>query len=135
MRARLRMTIRLFILILVSVSLSALAQLTLKIGAQTAAMRPNHIGPGGEIGALLRSPMVIGGFGLYGIGAMLWLLVLARAPLSLAYPFVGLGFILTLIAGTMYLHEDVTWVRVLGTLMIAVGCAMVAWSAKSGGIG
>src|SRR3546814_2175768 len=81
------MTVRLLLLILASVSLSALAQLALKMGT-TAAAGGRSTGIGGEIGGLAQSPMIILGLGLYGIGALLWLFVLGRAPLSLAYPFV-----------------------------------------------
>jgi hypothetical protein len=35
---------------------------------------------------------VIAGLGLYTLGAILWLLVLARVDVSLAYPFVGLAY-------------------------------------------
>jgi drug/metabolite transporter (DMT)-like permease len=123
------MTLRLFMLILISVSLSAMAQLALKLGVQAAGSNSASTEFGGRLWTLLRSPMVFAGFGLYGVGAVLWLLVLSRAPLSVAYPFVGLGFILTLIAGASYLHEDVSWVRILGTVFIAAGCALVARSA------
>src|SRR3546814_20004082 len=87
------MTVRLLLLILASVSLSALAQLALKMGT-TAAAGGRSTGIGGEIGGLAQSPMIILGLGLYGIGALPWLFVLGRAPLSLASPFVGIGFIL-----------------------------------------
>ncbi len=122
------MTIRLFLLILVSVGLSALAQLALKIGA-TAAANARTGGIGGEVGGLIQSPMVLVGLGLYGVGAMLWLFVLGRAPLSLAYPFVGMGFILTMLAGAICLNESLSPARIGGTLLIAIGCVLVARSA------
>ena len=122
------MTLRLFSLILVSVSLSALAQLALKMGT-TAAASARTAGVGGEVGGLIQSPMVLAGLGLYGIGALLWLFVLGRAPLSLAYPFVGMGFILTMLAGILCLGESVSTARVGGTLLIALGCVLVARSA------
>ena len=122
------MTLRLFLLILASVSLSALAQLALKIGTSSAASA-RSAGLGGEMGGLMQSPMIFVGLGLYGFGALLWLFVLGRAPLSLAYPFVGIGFILTMLAGIFYLHEGVSFSRVAGTLMIAAGCVLVARSA------
>lgn len=122
------MTLRLFLLILASVSLSALAQLALKIGTNGAATgRANGIG--GEMGGLLQSPMVFVGLGLYGFGALLWLFVLGRAPLSLAYPFVGIGFILTMLAGMLWLNESMSAARIAGTLLIALGCVLVARSA------
>jgi drug/metabolite transporter (DMT)-like permease len=77
---------------------------------------------------MLMSPMVILGLALYGVGALLWLFVLGRVPLSMAYPFVGLGFILTMLAGALVLGEHVTPLRIGGTLMIALGCVFVARS-------
>ncbi|MFD1107069.1 permease [Sphingobium olei] len=111
----------LFLLIIVSVSLSAAAQLVLKIGVGRAQ-------GSGDLLAYLFQPLVIGGLALYGIGAILWLSVLARAPLSMAYPFVGLGFILTMVFGLVILGENVTPLRVGGTLLIAAGCVLVARS-------
>lgn len=121
------MTYRLFLLIVASVSLSALAQLALKIGTNTAATA-RAMSSDGEIASLLRSPMVFVGLGLYAFGAMLWLFVLGRVPLSLAYPFVGMGFILTMLAGAFYLQESVSPARIAGTLFIAIGCVLVARS-------
>jgi drug/metabolite transporter (DMT)-like permease len=73
--------------------------------------------------------MVVVGLGLYGVGAILWLFVLGRAPLSLAYPFVGTGFILTMLAGAYCLNESLSGGRICGTLLIATGCVLVARSA------
>lgn len=121
------MSLRLFLLILASVGLSVLAQLALKIGTAAAGGRSGGISA--EFGGLVQSPMVLAGLGLYGVGALLWLFVLGRAPLSLAYPFVGMGFILTMLAGAYFLNENLNAARVVGTLLIASGCILVARSA------
>lgn len=122
------MNLQLFLLILLSVSLSALAQWVLKLGVGAAgASRGN--GVAGELAGLAQSPLVYGGLGLYGLGALTWLFVLARAPLSFAYPFVGLGFILTMLLGALVLQEDVGLLRLAGTVLIAAGCVLVARSA------
>lgn len=122
------MGLRLFLLILASVSLSAVAQFALKLGADSA--RAGRVsGVGHEAAGLIQSPLVLLGLGLYGLGAMVWLFVLGRAPLSLAYPFVGLGFILTMLIGSVFLHENVGMTRIFGTVLIAAGCALVARSA------
>ena len=75
---------------------------------------------------MISNPWVLGGLFMYGLSAALWLLVLARTDVSVAYPFVGLGFILTLAAGAFLLGEQVTMVRVLGTVLVAAGVIMVA---------
>ncbi len=122
------MTVRLFLLILASVGLSAVAQLALKLGT-AAAPRGEPAGVGGELAGLAFSPLVWAGLALYGLGAVVWLFVLGRVPLSFAYPFVGIGFILTMLMGVLVLGETVGAARVAGTLLIAAGCVLVARSA------
>lgn len=123
------MSPRLFLLILASVALSALAQLALKRGTANAALPRGHGGPGAELLTMAQSPLVLAGLALYALGAVLWLFVLARAPLSVAYPFVGLGFILTMLTGALVLGEGLTVERIAGTLLIACGCVLIARSA------
>jgi len=118
------MRVESLLLILMSVTMSAVAQLLLKLGVQN-----------GQNGSLLTvgityltSPFVIGGLALYGLGAFVWLFVLSRVELSAAYPFVGIGFILTMLIGVFALGEAVSAARITGTLLIAAGCVCVARS-------
>jgi multidrug transporter EmrE-like cation transporter len=122
---------QLLAIIVVSVALSAIAQLCLKLGVGHAQARPGagSSSLGQTLVAMLTSPWVIAGLGLYALGAVVWLFVLSRAPLSLAYPFVGLGFIMTAAIGVLVLGEQVTVTRMAGTLLIALGCVVVAQSA------
>lgn len=117
----------LLLLILTSVAMSACAQLLLKLGVGQARAAGVAEGAGAGL-AFLQSPWVVAGFGLYGLGAILWLYVLARLPLSAAYPFVGLGFLLTLALGVLALGESLSPIRILGTLLIALGCVCVSRS-------
>jgi multidrug transporter EmrE-like cation transporter len=118
-------------LILFSVSVTAGAQLLLKQGAMASIGAASWVtlGTGDRLFALLFQPYVVAGLGLYGIGAVIWLFALARVDLSLAYPFVGLGFVLTMVLSHYLLGEPVAALRVVGTLMIAAGCILVARSA------
>jgi drug/metabolite transporter (DMT)-like permease len=118
---------RFYLMVLASVGLSALAQLALKVGVDRT--RQATLGAGGELAAMLTSPLVVAGLALYGLGAVLWLFVLARAPLSFAYPFVGAGFILTALLGAAVLGETVTPLRMAGIAFIVIGCTLVARSA------
>jgi len=43
--------------------------------------------------------------GLYGLGAMLWVLVLTSVPLSRAYPFIALGFVIVPLASHLVFNE------------------------------
>jgi multidrug transporter EmrE-like cation transporter len=62
----------------------------------------------------------------YGIGALLWLFVLARIDVTLAYPFVGLGFILIMFFGFAILGEQLGTARIAGTLLITTGVVLLA---------
>ena len=117
----------LLLLILTSVGMSAGAQLMLKTGVASGGTDP-AASPTSSLTAFLTSPYVVGGLALYGLGAVVWLFVLARLPLTAAYPFVGLGFIMTMVLGMVVLGEVVSPVRIVGTLMIASGCVLVARS-------
>lgn len=117
------MSFRTFLLILLSVSISALAQVALKRGMSSSTVQIVL-----ERGELLQkvltigtSPMVVVGIALYGLGAMVWLLVLARVDVSQAYPFVGLGFVITLGFGVLVLGEIVTVARLIGIGLVAAG--------------
>jgi len=117
-------------LVLASVLMSAIAQLLLKTGMS----RPDVVAainegrPVSTAVALMTTIEVIGGLGLYGLGAVMWLFVLAKLDLSAAYPFVGLGFIATMLLSILVLGEDVSTGRIVGTLLIVAGCALVARS-------
>ena len=121
------MPLQILLLILLSVALSSSAQLVLKLGIGSGAAP--HDGEVAELVSLLTNPAVLCGLLMYGLAAIVWLFVLARAPLSLAYPFVGLGFIVTMVAGYAVLGEALTAARLFGTVLIAVGCVLVARSA------
>ncbi len=122
------MTLRILSLLVLSVSLSAIAQISLKRGMSSP--RVAHLlesGATGEvISAILKSPYVMGGLALYGIGAVVWLFVLARLDVTTAYPFVGLGFILTMVLGALFLGEVLTPSKVVGTLLVTAGVMLIA---------
>lgn len=71
---------------------------------------------------------VIAGLGLYALGAVVWLLVLARVDVSLAYPFVGVGFVFTMLLGWAVLGESVGSARLVGTLLVVIGVWLVSKS-------
>lgn len=119
-----------FVLVLLSVACSAVAQGLLKHGMSQPAVL-EAVGAGGlpRIAlAVAASPWVAGGLALYALGALLWLAVLARLDLSMAYPFVALGFVLTMLIGALVFNEPVGAARIAGTALIVAGVLVVARS-------
>jgi multidrug transporter EmrE-like cation transporter len=120
----------LFALILFSVSLSAVAQIVLKTGMSSQSVtQVMKLGTPFEMAMQIAlNPWVVGGLGMYFFGALVWLFVLARVEVSVAYPFVGLGFILTMIMGKFLMGDDITVSRMAGTLLVAAGVVLIARS-------
>lgn len=105
---------------LFSIALSVAAQFLLKSGMSSVRAEQGLL-------ALATNLRIIGGFALYGLGAIAWLSVLRAWDVSKAYPLVGLGFAATTVIGYL-LGEHVTPLRTLGTLLVCVGIVMISKS-------
>ncbi len=70
---------------------------------------------------IFRTPYIILGFAIYGISAVLWLDVLSKLDLSMAFPMMSLSYIFTLLVGAFVFGETVTWIRILGVACICGG--------------
>jgi drug/metabolite transporter (DMT)-like permease len=124
------MTIKVLFLIITCVTLSALSQMVMKIGMSSPPIQM-VLANGPKLKAawdVATNLYVFLGLGMYVLGAGLWLLVLSKVDVSLAYPFVGLGFIMTMLLGWLFLHEGVGVERIIGTLLIAGGVVLVSRS-------
>jgi len=107
------------------VLLSSAAQLVMKRGMVA--------GAGSDVAGTylhaLSSPLVWLGLGLYGASAVLWLWVLSRLDVGLAYPLVSLGFVVTLVLGITWLGEPFSWTRLAGCGLIVAGVWLLALDA------
>jgi multidrug transporter EmrE-like cation transporter len=117
-------------LLLVSVGFAIAGQLTLK-----AAM--NNVGRIGgaevrDIGDTVlraaREPRLWAGLALFGISSVFWLVVLSRVPLSVAYPFVGVSYIVIVLLSRLILNEHVPLLRWVGVIVVAAGIAIIGVS-------
>lgn len=118
------MTLKSLFLILLSVGLSAVAQVAMKAGVSGAATSTANNVLGSYV-ALLSAPQVLLGLACYALGALIWLRVLSLMDVGQAYPFVALGFVLTMALGVFLLGETLHVTRVLGTVFIVLGVWLV----------
>ena len=123
------MPIKYVFLIILTVITTAVAQTSLKIGASQAAATSQHTSIVSQMIAFGQSGPVLLGIILYALSSVFWLFVLSRLDLSLAYPFVGLGFIATMVVSYTWLGEQISASRLIGTFLIVAGCTLVARSA------
>ena len=121
-------TWQIFALVLFSVGCSAFGQIALKYGmALPSVQAALTTGGAGPIGAsIIANPFVLGGLFLYGFSAVVWLFVLARLDVSIAYPFISLGFIVTMSLGCLLFREPFTLRKMIGTIVVMLGVCLVA---------
>lgn len=73
----------------------------------------------------LTSWLVLGGFVIYFISALLWISILSRTELSWAFPILSLSYVLTALFSPVFLHESFSVHRLIGTLVICLGVFLV----------
>ncbi|WP_340109403.1 SMR family transporter [Pikeienuella sp. HZG-20] len=124
------MSFAVFVLTVFSVTLSACAQIMLKFGMSAPSVRAALAGSDmlAKVQAVAFSPFVVGGLAVYFLGALVWLTVLSRIDVSQAYPFVGMGFVLTLLFAWLFLGEHISASRLFGASLILAGIVFVARS-------
>jgi drug/metabolite transporter (DMT)-like permease len=118
------------ILAAVCALLTTAGQIVLKIGVSDPSLA-GVLQSGGPIPFLVRAvitPLVIAGLVLYIASSGLWLLILARADVSFAFPLVSMGFVLTVAYAHFVLHEPVGLIRLAGVALIVVGVMFISRS-------
>ena len=116
-------------LILVDVVLNVTGQLSLKYGMSkfgnfalsAATLPPLFMKAATNLHVLL-------GLLCYGLGFMVWLIVLSKAEVSYAYPMISLGYVFTAIFARMLLGEAVSATRMAGILVTCLGVFLIARS-------
>ena len=69
------------------------------------------------------------GMGCYVISIGLWMVVLGKVEVSLAYPLLSVGYILTAVIGYFFMGENVNLIRIIGLTFICVGIIIISRSA------
>jgi len=76
----------------------------------------------------LADPGIWIGFGCVTIGICIWLVALAQADLSIAFPLDSMQYIMTLVAAHILLGEKINRKKLIGTLLVMSGIILVAMS-------
>jgi len=63
---------------------------------------------------------------LYGVTTLFWVWVLQHAPLHIAYPFMGLAFLIVPLLAWALLGEPLTWQTLAGGVLILAGVTLAS---------
>lgn len=117
------------LILVLAVSLSTAGQLLLKAGMDDIGEIAG-IGPGqlvGLVGSVLTTWKALLGLAAFGASSLFWLVVLSRVPLSTAYPFVALSYLIILGFSTWVLHERPPVVTWAGASLIMTGIVLIGF--------
>ncbi len=116
--------------IAMTVLLTVFGQLVLKWQVSTAGPLPETFS--GKVWFLVHAmcnPWILLGLGSAFAASLFWMLALKKLPLSTAYPFTASSFVLILLFTALFLGEPITMPKLLGTILIVTGIAVMAFHA------
>jgi uncharacterized membrane protein len=115
-----------------------LAVLSLALGEASIARGMKQTGSGETaswwtfaLAALVNGWVLSGGL-LLGLHLLIYATALSRADLSFVMPITAASYPLGTLLARFFLHEEVNLTRWVGTTVIAVGVAVVAWGESPG---
>ncbi|HLW73867.1 MAG TPA: SMR family transporter [Gammaproteobacteria bacterium] len=118
-----------FLLVFTGVMLNAAAQLLLKAGVKDVGvikLDASNIFSAGM--KLAFEPHILGGLTCYVVSVGIWILALSRVQVSIAYPMLSLGYVVTALIAWAFMGEAVNAMRLTGIAVIIVGVFLVARS-------
>jgi len=112
-------------LVLLGVLLNAFAQIALKKAVvDLPRMDLAHLLP--VLPSLFLKPMILLGLALYAASVVNWVVVLSRMEVSVAYPLMSLGYLVTFVLGVWLFNESVSVTKIAGLAVILVGVVLIS---------
>lgn len=117
---------KLFLLMFSSVFLCSVAQLLVKKGMTVLGVYSfsfSHLLS--LVIAVFTNIYLFSGMVCYGVSVLIWMIVLSRVPVSVAYPVSSLGFIVTTVFAYFLFNEMITFNKVMGIGFICLGVYLI----------
>lgn len=70
---------------------------------------------------VLFNPWVLSGLFAAFLASLAWTAAMTKLPLSHAYPFMSLAFVLVLFLSAIFFHEPLSWPKLIGMTCIVAG--------------
>jgi multidrug transporter EmrE-like cation transporter len=122
------MNLTTFAFIISGVLLNACAQLLLKAGTN-ALGGAIHLTASNAFETFIKVVTqlpILGGLACYGISLVVWIIGLSRTDVTIAYPMLSLGYVVSAVGAWLFLGEIIPPQRLLAIAVIMVGVALLA---------
>ncbi len=114
-----------FVYIFITIVLTVYGQLIVKWQVNLAGVFP--AAPWDKmvfLGKIMINPWVISSMVAALLASFAWIAALTQLPLSYAYPFMGLTFVLVLLLSATFFQESMTWMKIAGVVLIVAGITL-----------
>lgn len=124
------MSFSIFAAILISVSLNAISHVLLRKAMLVVNANGGLEQPLFQLAyQVALNPFLVLGMSLYAASIVIWLYVLSKIEVSIAYPFQSIGYIIAAVIALLFLGENITLARATGIALICGGLFFIARSA------
>lgn len=122
------MSLSTFAFIISGVLLNAMAQLLLKAGTNALGgaihlTMDNWFQTGIKVATQLP---ILGGLACYAVSLVVWIIGLSRTDVTIAYPMLSLGYVVSALGAWLFLGETITLQRLAAIGIIMIGVALLA---------
>lgn len=123
------MTFKRFAILFVCILFAVTGQMLLKNGMnQVGEIQLNSSKLFSQFVKAYTTPSVVLGLFVFVMSSVLWLVVLSKFKLSMAYPMVSFGYVLTVILSYFIFKEHVPTIRWFGLVAICAGVVLIGLS-------
>lgn len=113
--------------ILATLAFTVYSQLIMRWQVSQAGALPSDLaGKLTFVGHLFLNPWVLTSIVATLLAGISWMLAMSRFEISYAYPWIGLNFVLMLLFGVLLFGEALNMPKIIGTLLVVAGVAVVA---------
>ena len=121
------MKISVFICLLFAILLNASGQLLLKVGSARISHLSFNLSNAIPMSMqVATSPHILLGLFCYVVSVIVWIGVLSRVDVTMAYPMLSIGYIFNAIIAHYWMGESITTARISGIFFILLGVYLIA---------
>uniref|UniRef100_C5D881 EamA domain-containing protein n=1 Tax=Geobacillus sp. (strain WCH70) TaxID=471223 RepID=C5D881_GEOSW len=113
-----------FVLILLNTFILVTGQFLWKYGMMKTTFKLDPL----SIIKILFSPFIFSGLVMYGFATILWLFILSRVPLSIAYPVQSIAYVLAVFGAYFIFNEPLSPTKIIGVILIILGVSLIGLS-------
>jgi drug/metabolite transporter (DMT)-like permease len=113
-----------FVLIVLNTLILVTGQFLWKYGMMKTTLKLDPL----SIIKILFSPFIFSGLVMYGFATILWLFILSRVPLSIAYPVQSIAYVLAVFGAYFIFNEPLSPTKIIGVILIILGVSLIGLS-------